>query len=183
MVLLVKIDGEMGWVSTRAKHDQSVSPCYFSIFCLPVLEHQGHENARQLRNLCRRSGSQAHFGTFDAQKLYYKQKPIELKHNIYIISAIFCNGVCSTFIISPCTVHGLSLRVYMCVCVFISCQPIPSVLSNLQVHLFAFARLLPVIGLPLFCNTSVSLCSYGLFLLRSCFESQQSSHWPFLDRS
>jgi len=121
MVLLVKIDGEMGWVSTRAKHDQSVSPCYFSIFCLPVLEHQGHENARQLRNLRRRSGSQAHFGTFDAQKLYYKQKPIELTHNIYIyiISAIFCNGVCSTFIISPCTVHGLSLRVYiyMCVCV------------------------------------------------------------------
>ena len=126
MVLLVKIDGEMGWVSTRAKHDQSVSPCYFSIFCLPVLEHQGHENARQLRNLRRRSGSQAHFGTFDAQKLYYKQKPIELKHNIYIyiISAIFCNGVCSTFIISPCTVHGLSLRVYIyiyvCVCSFLA---------------------------------------------------------------
>ena len=123
MVLLVKIDGEMGWVSTRAKHDQSVSPCYFSIFCLPVLEHQGHENARQLRNLRRRSGSQAHFGTFDAQKLYYKQKPIELKHNIYIYIYHIC------YILQWCmfnlhyfTLHrawalSKSLYIYMCVCV------------------------------------------------------------------
>lgn len=124
MVLLVKIDGEMGWVSTRAKHDQSVSPCYFSIFCLPVLEHQGHENARQLRNLRRRSGSQAHFGTFDAQKLYYKQKPIELKHNIYIYHICYILQWCM-FNLHYFTLHcawtlSKSLYIYMCVCSFLA---------------------------------------------------------------